>query len=137
MTPDPKYLVMKNAVGGTRIFLDRAAIIGSKAPAFKYQPMQLGDMVGIAESHIPNMEPNPITKIDDIRTPSLPSYSFPLPHVTVAIGSVTDVAADMAVGVAMIWDCAICHYAPLTRLPSNHLLLGYYVAANAARFENS
>lgn len=50
------------------------------------------------------MEPNPITNIDDIRMPSLPSYPFPLPQVTVAIGTVTDVAADMAVGVAMMLD---------------------------------
>jgi hypothetical protein len=33
MTPDPKYLVMKNASGGTRIRFVLAAAMGSKAPA--------------------------------------------------------------------------------------------------------
>ncbi len=32
ITPDPKYLVMKNAKGGTRIRLVRAAKIGSRTP---------------------------------------------------------------------------------------------------------
>lgn len=32
MTPDPKYLVMKNATGGTCILFDLAATIGSRAP---------------------------------------------------------------------------------------------------------
>jgi hypothetical protein len=37
MTPDPKYLVMKKAKGGTRMRVVLAAIIGSRAPAFLNQ----------------------------------------------------------------------------------------------------
>lgn len=49
------------------------------------------------------MEPSPITNIDDIRMPSLPSYPFPLPHVTVAYGTVTAVGVGMTdVGVDMM-----------------------------------
>ena len=33
MTPEPKYLVMKKAKGGTLILFVRAAAIGSRAPA--------------------------------------------------------------------------------------------------------
>ena len=32
ITPDPKYFVIKNANGGTRMLLERAAVIGSSAP---------------------------------------------------------------------------------------------------------
>ena len=32
ITPDPKYLVMKNASGGTRIRFVRAAAMGRRAP---------------------------------------------------------------------------------------------------------
>jgi len=32
ITPEPKYLVMKNAMGGTCILFDRAAIMGKSAP---------------------------------------------------------------------------------------------------------
>lgn len=41
MTPDPKYLAMKKASGCTRIFFDRAAMIGSKAPAVHNQLMTI------------------------------------------------------------------------------------------------
>ena len=103
MTPDPKYLAMKNANGGTRIFFDRAAIIGNRAPAYMYQRLRHDEQ----NPHIPSIEPNPITNIEDIRIPSLPSYPFPLPQSVVAIGPVTDV------GLAMIENCAIRLYPSL------------------------
>jgi len=37
MTPDPKYFVMKNASGGTRMRFVRAAAIGSRTPAYIHQ----------------------------------------------------------------------------------------------------
>jgi hypothetical protein len=72
MTPDPKYLAMKKANGGTRIFFDWAAIIGSNAPVFHISRWTQKVVSSMADSDIPSMEPNPITKIEDIRTPSLP-----------------------------------------------------------------
>ena len=60
ITPEPKYFVTKNANGGTCIFFVLAAAIGSRAPT---------------------IDPNPITKIEDIRTPKFElSNPFPLPH---------------------------------------------------------
>lgn len=39
ITPDPKYLVIKKANGGTRMRFVLAAAIGSRAPANPYQLM--------------------------------------------------------------------------------------------------
>ena len=33
--------------------------------------------------NIPHIDPKPITKIEDIRSPNRPSYPFPLSHWTV------------------------------------------------------
>jgi hypothetical protein len=37
ITPEPKYFVMKNASGGTRMRFVRAAAIGRRAPVRRYQ----------------------------------------------------------------------------------------------------
>jgi hypothetical protein len=72
MTPDPKYFVMKNASGGTRIRFVRAAAIGSRTPARRLAVI-LDVENALHFEHIPHIEPNPMTKTEDIRSPNRPS----------------------------------------------------------------
>jgi hypothetical protein len=74
MTPDPKYLAMKNVSFGTCIFLVLASHIGSRAPS----QTLLGECVVMEKQmqidNLPNIEPAPMTKMAEIRIPSRPSY---------------------------------------------------------------
>lgn len=62
MTPDPKYFAMKNAHSGTPTPLCLAANTGN---------------------HVPRKEPTRMTKMEDIRIPSLPLYSLPVSQVDI------------------------------------------------------
>jgi len=77
ITPDPKYFVMKKAKGGTRMRFVRAAAIGSKAPIFELALLWAAITRLLC---LPSIDPRPMTKIEDIRRPKRPSYSFPPPH---------------------------------------------------------
>ena len=66
ITPEPKYLAMKKAHAGTPI------------------PCRLAAKTG---NHVPRKLPTRITKMDDMRVPMRPSYSFP--------GSQVDIVAVM------------------------------------------
>jgi hypothetical protein len=74
ITPDPKYLAMKNVSFGTCIFLVLASHIGSRAPS----QTLLGECVVMEKQmqidNLPNIEPAPMTKMAEIRIPSRPSY---------------------------------------------------------------
>lgn len=64
------------------------------------------------------MDPSPITKIEDIRMPSLPSYPFPLSHSTLTECGTTDIFS--------VWAVVRCRYTLLTLLtplPQNRYLI--------------
>jgi hypothetical protein len=71
ITPLPKCLVMKKASFGTRIRLVRAAATGNNAPG---EGLDHGRGKIIDKYHdIPSIDPSPITKIAEMRSPIRPS----------------------------------------------------------------
>jgi len=82
MTPEPKYFVIKNAKGGTLIFFVLAAAMGNRAPVYRNQQQPPNWRLQDDE---PNIDPKPITNIEDILTPILPSYPLPSSQSTVIV----------------------------------------------------
>lgn len=74
MTPEPKYLAMKNAQAGTPIPLRRDAKTGNQ---------------------VPRKLPTKMTKTEEMRVPMGPSYSFPSSQVDIVAVSVVDLEPDV------------------------------------------
>lgn len=94
ITPEPKYFVMKKATGGTCMRFVRAAAIGSRAPGRLYQRMNFSKLCAEVQ-HIPSIDPTPITKTEDTRRPSRPSYPFPSSHETVTFDMILLYLCDL------------------------------------------
>lgn len=99
ITPEPKYFVMKKAIGGTRIRVVRAAMIGRRAPWFAMSFYSWNTCNWLWERYTPSIEPIPMTKIAEILVPSRPSYSLPVSHSIVTL----DVSI-VAVFWIVLWD---------------------------------